>query len=114
MPRQKVPKPPEKPGYWRLNWETLLAQLAGLLLGALIGIGISRYYYDKASQDLLNKINGVLVAVTTPGIKVEINKNGEVVPIYEGTAKMVLTDIKASIKATVGPPPGGKPEKPKE
>jgi hypothetical protein len=103
----------------------LLWTLVGVLLGALITVAISNYYYRKGGEELLReterlrKLNTMmLVGMEKMGAVKLTWKNGDIVeyiPIY-GTINAVLPAVKASIKGTVGLPPkdNGKLGKPSE
>lgn len=120
MPKQKLPKTAEKPGLRQrlrekvVNWVPDRRTIVAVLIGGLITLLCSYIFYVKEAQDLVKKYNMLVVASTTPGMKLEINKNGEFVPIYEGSAKMILPPVKASLKAEINPPAEneGKPGKP--
>jgi hypothetical protein len=103
----------------------LLWTLLGVLLGALITIAISDYYYRKGGGELLReterlrKLNTMmLVGMEKMGAVKLTWKNGEIVeyiPVY-GSINAVLPPVTASAKGTVGLPreDSGKPGKLKE
>jgi len=105
---------------WRkifANWE---AALFWFIIGCL-ATGLIAYISDVSNRESHREtqrlLNLTLRAIESAGLGVEYSydKNGRPSQvIIKGSLNAILAPPTASLKGTIGPPPSGKPEKPKE
>jgi hypothetical protein len=110
------------------KWENLILTLSGAVIGAVIGamvtIGASQYYYRKGGEDLqrqtgeLKKLNSMMLTgmERMKWIELERDTKGGIIgfkPIV-ATLNATLPAVTFSAKKTVGPPPSGKLENQKD